>query len=217
MKKIVWERIDKNTFKDTEETVQPSLFNEEEFGGSELDMSDHVDFTLFGTFHRKSIQNPFNLYNYDYMYLGHMIGFNANSDCFYTYTENPRQKHRTIDFVEGVAACKVIDTHKIVFVPAKYYEAEDVMKSIEDALIDSKDMLAGSDLLDKCRAMSKEYNDRSHAILMMPTGLIMNRDATDPSYDAFIREAKLIKEEHPDSSLLIIDGEEYEHKKTPPN
>jgi hypothetical protein len=202
-KRIHWERVDKNTFSLDEPHDDDDMSLDDDDMSNMHDITSHVDFTLFGTFHRKSLQNPFNIYNYDYMYVGHMVGFNANSSNFYTTLAG--KKRQTIDTLEGISIWRVIDAHKIVFIPAKYYDANDVMRNIEQALLPDEPEDTET-FIDEAVKISEEYGD-THAVAVLSNKKILSQAIDSPEYDEFMREIKEIIEDDPDNNILIIDGD----------
>lgn len=209
-KRICWERVDKHTFTLEEPNSDDDLDNfidDDDFAHIS-NITDHVEFTLFGVFHKKSLQNPNNIYNYDYMWMGHMVGFNANSSNFYTMVGG--KKRQTIDTIEGISIWRVIDAHKIVFIPAKYYDPQQVMKSIEKALLpdqdtDDKNIEIREELLNQAKIISEEY-EGGHAVALLASNKIVSQSSDDPNYNEFIKQIHEIIEDDPDNNILIIDG-----------
>jgi hypothetical protein len=210
-KRISWERIDKHTFTLENAANDDELedFLDDDDMSPVGNITDHVEFTLFGVFHKKSLQNPHNIYNYDYMYMGHMVGFNANSSNFYTMLGG--KKRQTIDTIEGISIWRVIDAHKIVFIPAKYYDANDVMRSIEQALLPDEDFdeeegtEIREELINQAKKISEEY-EGGHAVAVLASNKIISSSSDSPEYNDFIKQINEIIEDDPDNNILIIDG-----------
>lgn len=209
-KRIHWQRIDKDTFAIDEPVNDIDGFSEDDDFNQMNSLQDHVDWTPFGTFHKRSFQNPHVLYNYDFMYIGHMVGFNANSSNFYTIHNG--KKRQTIDLIEGISIWRVIDAHKIVFIPAFLYDPHDVMKSIEKALLQDEYIEEDQEdkksfLIDEAIKLSEGYADLKHAVGILPNGKIVSYSVNDTDYDDNLKLLKEIAEEDPQNTILIVDGE----------
>lgn len=223
-KKIHWERVDKNTYKDDkfdndsnnlEDDIQPEDQGNGIFDLSSLE-SGLIDHSFFGMHHKESPLNPFNVYGYDYMYLGHMVGFNANSACFYKKTKT--KLHQVLDLVEGISVWRIIDTHKFLFIPAKHYDPEFVMDEIERAFgIPSKqdtqpeNKLQSVDIMEKCLEISRKYQVENvdHFVMLKPNNEIIHFNQTHPDFNRLIADAKEVNR-YTNNCHLIINGEIFE-------
>lgn len=237
-KYIKWERISKDTYKDDSNSVDAEDKYEEEEKedhgpdlGAMLSGMGDVEFSLFGAHHKESLDNPFNLYNYDFMYMGHMVGFNANSPSFYRTVGGA--KNLAIDFVLGVSVWKVIDSHKFVFIPAKYYDAEDVMADIEKILLEnpntdeslSMEKVLSANIVEEHIKTSKELLQKNinNAIILTPNGKSDLTIEDDQDYEKKLQQYQQLFDNVPDA-LLIINGErqsaetseDMDTKKDPP-
>lgn len=162
-------------------------------------MMQDIQFTPFGDFHKDDPANPFNLY--DEFYWGYLIGLSVNDPRFLVYDTITRGWEFTLDFIQGIAVWKVVDPHRIIVVPAKYYCWETVRKEIESRLIDEISIKENK-LIEECHKLSHQLQDQ-HVVIVMPNGKLSSSEKSDANHDKFKEDALEIFQNHLDSYLII--------------
>ena len=203
-KRIIWEKYEHNNSDSYNPTDEDYLSLE---SNRELDLVKHlsskIDCTPLGEFSTKDPLNPINMY--DEFYYANLVGFNINNPNFIVKF-NKDKSYLSLDLIEGIAAWKIINPHKLFIIPAKYYDFNDLKTQIEKALM--LDSLSSNEKIRDCKKVSDDLKteNKEHFVLLLPNKEQVSRTIDDENYPDLLNDAKEIFTNDPENCYLLING-----------